>query len=180
MYREVLLSYRLLFGQSHASRKLLLAMIKGWSNHSTPDSHRLLKADHSEKVDPFLKTLCTVSLYSGWRSFTFGLGKHARPRIEGSLFPLSALTVDDELIESDTYSAQDDFPTFGNRLLALQRYNMRRQPSKVRDLWRDRRNPLQWYTFWAVIVVGAVGLLLAFLQLAVGLVQMAYAIHPVK
>lgn len=30
--------------------------------------------------------------------------------------------------------------------MAVQQYNPRQQPSRVRDLWRDRRNPLQWYS----------------------------------
>jgi sterol desaturase/sphingolipid hydroxylase (fatty acid hydroxylase superfamily) len=86
----------------------------------------------------------------------------------------------DELIESNTYSARDDFPVFGQRLLALQRYNRRHQPSKITDLWRNRQNPLQWYTFWAVLVVGGSGLLLAILQLIIGVLQLVYTIRPVK
>jgi hypothetical protein len=43
-------------------------------------------------------------------------------------------------------------------------------------LWRDRRNPLQWYTFWAVLVVGGVSILLSFLQLVVSVAQLVVAI----
>lgn len=128
------------------------------------------------KIDPFLKELCTLSLHTGW--CCLGLGKSPQPALAPHLFPTSSLNAHDELIESDTYSASDDFPTFGARLLALQHYNMRRQPSKMTDLWRDRRNPLQWYTFWAVIWVGMAGITLGLLQLLTGVVQMVYAIHP--
>jgi hypothetical protein len=51
---------------------------------------------------------------------------------------------------------------------------MRQQPSKVTDLWRDRRNPLQWYTFWAVLWVGGASIVLAVLQLVVSLVQTVF------
>jgi len=77
--------------------------------------------------------------------------------------------------EFGVYSAARDFPIFGSRLLALQKHNQRQQPSRVRDLWRDRRNPLQWYTFWAVIVVGGLTVILAILQLAVSVAQLYYA-----
>lgn len=136
------------------------------------------EAIQNNNIDPFLKELCTVSLHTGWSFLGLGLGRKPQPALPPNLFPTSSLNVHDELIEFDTYSARDDFPTFGVRLLTLQNYNMRRQPSRVRDLWRDRRNPLQWYTFWAVIWVGMAGITLGLLQLVTGVVQMVYAIHP--
>ncbi|KAI9780927.1 MAG: hypothetical protein M1816_002619 [Peltula sp. TS41687] len=80
--------------------------------------------------------------------------------------------------ESETYLARDDFTVFGPRLLRLQHYNMRQQPSKVKDLWRDRRNPLQWYTFWAVLWIGGASIVLAVLQLLVGVAQVYFAARP--
>lgn len=180
IYQEVLLSYRLLFGQTHKSRKLLGQILHHLPSDPEADTSRIVGGLQEDMLDTFLETLCTSPLHSGRCFSGLSLGKKPRPHIRGDLFPSSSLNVHDELIESDTYSARDDFPTFGLRLLALQRHNMRRQPSKVTDLWRDRRNPLQWYTFWAVIWVGGGAIVLALLQLVVAVVQMAYTIHPAE
>ncbi|KAM7213093.1 hypothetical protein V8F06_011516 [Rhypophila decipiens] len=178
IYREILLSYRILFGQSAKSRKLILPEIVN------------PKKDYPYDItthDRFLETLCTTPIGRPrrwpWHWRLWGRSNTTTTRsLPSKLFPDSVVHAtddgDDELIESDTYSAADDFPVFGPRLLAIQRYNMRRQPSRMMDLWRDRRNPLQWYTFWAVLLVGSAGLLLALLQLVVGVVQTAYTIHP--
>jgi hypothetical protein len=91
------------------------------------------------------------------------------------LFPVSTIDARGAFIELGSDSAQLDFPIFGTRLLALQNHNLRQQPNKVRDLWRDRRNPLQWYTFWAVIWVGGISIVLGALQLAVSAAQLYFA-----
>jgi hypothetical protein len=76
------------------------------------------------------------------------------------------------LQQSDVYNARDSFPRLGPRLIKLQQFSSGQRPSKLTDLWRDRRNPLQWYTFWAVLLVGGVANILAALQLAVGIAQL--------
>ena len=91
-------------------------------------------------------------------------------QVPSSLWPVSCRDYDDVLQEEDSYSSQDDFPMFSQRLAAIQAFNLRQQPSKLRDLWRDRRNPLQWYTFWAVLIIGSASNILALLQLIVALV----------
>lgn len=70
------------------------------------------------------------------------------------------------------YRSRDDFPLLGDRLLALQTYSNRLQPNKLRDLWRDRRNPLQWYTFWAVLLIGGGSLIASILQLVVSIAML--------
>jgi hypothetical protein len=160
LHREVLLTYRLLFGQSSQSRELaqnLLSMLK----------------KSSQEVDPFLETLCTVSQS---RSLFKKLFRNNDTRsLPTKLFPASTIDARGTFIESGSYSAQLDFPIFGRRLLALQNHNLRQQPNRVRDLWRDRRNPLQWYTFWAVIWVGGISIILSALQLAVSSAQLYFA-----
>ncbi|KAK1706801.1 hypothetical protein BDP67DRAFT_163708 [Colletotrichum lupini] len=181
VHRELLLSYRLLFGQSRKARKLIKSVLEHVSKQPYNKYHVQQDPENSrkeQKCDPLLGILCTAPLITGPTFLGFHLGRRKDPRFQGCIFPSSVVDINSELMESDTYSAQDDFPTFGPRLLALQRYNMRRQPSKVTDLWRDRRNPLQWYTFWVVSLVGGASILLAILQFIVGLVQMAYAIKP--
>ncbi|KAK0747421.1 hypothetical protein B0T21DRAFT_388497 [Apiosordaria backusii] len=159
LYREVLLSYRLLFGQSPKSRRLVSQVPSRSPGGTTLGD-----------LDPFLLTICTSHLTSGWLW-------NKCPTISGNLFPISVLDFGNNLQESDTYSVQDDFPVFGRRLLKLQRYNLRQRPSKWKDLWRDKRNPLQWYTFWAVLWVGGLSIFLATLQLFLGAAQLYYAIQ---
>lgn len=147
------MSYRLLFGQAHASRRRIEASL------------RKLKAESPRHYDPFLDMVCTEP---GDLLVQSKLGSYP------SLWPTSCRTFEGELLqENSTYSSEDDFPMLGQRLVGLQEFNLRQQPSQLRDLWRDRRNPLQWYTFWAVLVVGGLSLLIGILQLAVAIAQLA-------
>ena len=154
--QEVLMSYRLLFGQKQISRKAGRAELE---RLKCRDPH----------YDPLLDVLCTHN---------YGA---IITKLPASLWPVSCRDIDGTLQEVDSYSAQDDFPIFGPRLLKLQGYNLRRQPSKFRDLWRDRRNPLQWYTFWAVLIIGGLGIILSAVQVGVATAQLILAIqvaHP--
>lgn len=45
------------------------------------------------------------------------------------------------------YNVAADFPVFGERLLVLKSLL---KPTGLRGLWKDRRDSLQWYTFWYV------------------------------
>ncbi|KAI1313743.1 hypothetical protein F5Y03DRAFT_390044 [Xylaria venustula] len=146
--QEVLMSYRLLFGQSRASRKLARSLLQKLGTNR----------DH----DHLLAHLCTKSL------------KEVAKALPGEFWPISCRGFDNAVQEVDAYSFRDDFPMLGCRLAVIQEFNLRQQPSKLRDLWRDRRNPLQWYTFWAVLVVGGVSIILAILQLVVGIIQITY------
>lgn len=49
----------------------------------------------------------------------------------------------------------------------------------VRTMVRDRRDPTQWYTLWAVLFIGSISLVVSFAQLALAAVQVAYAIEAV-
>ncbi|KAK4039377.1 hypothetical protein C8A01DRAFT_47166 [Parachaetomium inaequale] len=164
VYREILLSYRLLFGQSSKSRRLFVQLL----NRQPAAGDEAMDAPQR---DPFLSVICASPLTSLWRR------EKNISALPGSLSPPPVLGLDDQLQEAPTYSARDNFPIFGPRLLRLQRYSLRQQPSKMRDLWRDRRNPLQWYTFWAVFLVGGVSILLSVLQLVVGVSQLYFAIR---
>ncbi|KAH8742844.1 hypothetical protein F5882DRAFT_149033 [Hyaloscypha sp. PMI_1271] len=143
--QEVLMSYRLLFGQTRASRKLAKALLQ-----------EELGKNHD--YDELLGLLCCTP---------------HRPLVKkvlSTFWPVSCRDYNNILSEADSYSAQDDFPTFSQRLAAVQDFSLRQQPSKLRDLWRDRRNPLQWYTFWAVLIVGGASIIIGLLQLVVAIV----------
>lgn len=70
--------------------------------------------------------------------------------------------------------SQSDFPYLGNRLLVLQRHVDSLNPSDLRTLYYDRRNVLQFYTFWAVLVVGGISILLSLAQTVLTAVQVGY------
>jgi hypothetical protein len=147
--REVLLSYRLLFGQNRQSRQYFNKF------------ERKLVTNSKHQYDPFLDIICGKPNGKCLRSY---------PR---ELWPDSSTDHNGWLLEQDVYSTSLDFPLLGHRLQKLQQFDLRQQPSRVRDLWRDRRNPLQWYTFWAVVIVGGVSIVLSFLQLLVSSLQLA-------
>lgn len=190
VHHEVLLTYRLLFGQSARARKLLKQQLNGPSQPGTEAAmapsypptetpyNRTQNFSESvgKEIDPFLHTVCTTPLLPPWQFPSFTRPRNRSRLLPGNIFPASALDLHDELQESDTYSVRDNFPVFGSRLLKLQKYNMRQQPSKVKDMWRDRLNPLQWDTFWAVLWIGGATIVLAGLQLLVAIAQLIFAI----
>jgi hypothetical protein len=57
-----------------------------------------------------------------------------------------------------------DFPYLGERLLQLQRYVTAQHPHDWSALWRDRRNASKWWTFWAVLFIGALTITLSLIQ----------------
>jgi len=143
------MSYRLLFAQTHSSRDLAKSILKTLGDQEEPF------------YDSLLEDLCT-------RPYDDTIA--ALPPL---LWPISCRSFEDTLQEEDSYSLQDDFAVYGQRLAKLQEFCQRQQPSRLRDLWRDRRSPLQWYTFWAVLVVGGLSMFIALLQLGVGVAQLA-------
>ncbi|KAK0728334.1 hypothetical protein B0T26DRAFT_672878 [Lasiosphaeria miniovina] len=72
--------------------------------------------------------------------------------LPASLWPVTCRDLEGHVQEQGSYSSQGDFPFLGQRLAKLQEFTHRQQPSELWDLRRDRRNLLQWYTFWAVMV----------------------------
>lgn len=70
-----------------------------------------------------------------------------------------------------SYSPEDDFPFFGKRLSVLQDYTLMQAPNNWTTLWLDRRNPREFYAFWAALIFGVSALLLAFIQIIGMIVQ---------
>lgn len=157
--QEVILSYRLLFGQDGKSRKV-----------AREEVSRLRNSLPKQNVDAMLLDLCERKYENGslwWRAYDKVLQGYP-----SEIWPITCRTMEGRLQQSDVYSALDDFPRLGPRLIKLQQFSSRQRPSKLTDLWRDRRNPLQWYTFWAVVVVGGVANILTGLQLLVAIVEL--------
>lgn len=65
----------------------------------------------------------------------------------------------------------DRYKVFGDRLGMLKAYLDSQSPGGIRGLWIDNRDSLAWYTFWAIIFVGGMGIFLSFLSLLVTIAQ---------
>ena len=65
----------------------------------------------------------------------------------------------------------EKYQIWGDRLRQLKAYMDSQKPGGIRGLWADKRDSLQWYTFWAVIIVGGASVLLSILGLMVSIVQ---------
>jgi hypothetical protein len=63
------------------------------------------------------------------------------------------------------------FPVFETRLRQLRHYMDSQKPRGFRQLWHDKRDSLNYYTFWGVIIFGGVSVFLAFFSLAVSVAQ---------
>jgi len=76
-----------------------------------------------------------------------------------------------------SYSASHDFPYLGQRLLELQRFSLGQKPSRLMELWQDRRNPPQWLTFWAVLILGGISIVFSILQTGLSLAQLLVSLE---
>jgi hypothetical protein len=122
-FKEVLLSYRLLFGEERRSRRAFRSWLSRWQNEwkSTPD-------DSKPPADPLLLILGSQS----WQSD-------------------EARQVYDEIGAADPaspYSPTVDFVFFGKRLLDLQTYVRGYRSNSIVGLLFDTRNLQWWWTFW--------------------------------
>jgi len=72
------------------------------------------------------------------------------------------------LDEMERYSS---YPIFGQRLRELQKYMEKQKPRNLRQLWKDRRDTVGYWAFWAVIVVGGLSVLLSLISIAISSAQ---------
>ena len=76
----------------------------------------------------------------------------------------------------DIFTQEADFPIFAARLHILQEY-VRNQPrSGMKAVWHDRKDMKDWYTFWAVIAFGSIGVVIGICQIVLQAVQTAWTI----
>ncbi|KAI0384928.1 hypothetical protein F5Y04DRAFT_292512 [Hypomontagnella monticulosa] len=179
IHLEILSSYRLLFGQSSRLGKLVDELHEHYSRslpgNGPPTNQDLGDADFSavfaRDVDPFLKAYTLPISQSRY----FGLTKLAA--LPKNIFPSSDPERGIRIRNPETHSASRNFPVYGPRLCQIQEFITSQRPNKVTGLWYDRRNLLQWYTFWAVLWIGGLGILLSLSQLVVGIVQVYLSTH---
>jgi hypothetical protein len=143
-FREIIASYRLIFGQHADSRRLIKehcmkGRLAGYKIPYRPEHPSALVRGQSE--DPLLEKLCFKD-----------------SRDEG-------LFVDLDMMELKAiYVLDTDFPYFADRLAALQEFVENQCPSGFMALWRDRRDVAKFWTIWAVVLFGVPSLILAVIQ----------------
>ena len=121
LFEEVLLSYRLIFGQDDRSWKAFSRMAPLWE-----EQRGRLPWEATWDCDPMLAVLC---------------GKSCTDE--------EARQVYDDIDANEPanyYDSNTEFPFFGKRLLELQQLIKQYQPQDVRSLWNDRRDVAAWYT----------------------------------
>jgi hypothetical protein len=128
-FREVLLSYCLIFGQNKASWKALRKRLSTYGEHWDRSDKQ------SNDGDPMLRILCCSSYMSA----------EAKPIYE-------AIDASDRV--SPYYYPDLDFPFLGRRLLILQAFASgisARHSQAGMAAWQERRRGAFWWTLWVSI-----------------------------
>ncbi len=134
-----LVSFRLLFGQSPKSRRLLRHI---FDPAETP----------FPRPDTLLPYLCSEK-----ELLAAGPGKMRMPR------------------DRRAYYAARDFPVLYERIELLSKELSGVKPKSMGDLLRDRRDTLQFWTFWLVAAVGGASVGLSLIQVVLQGIQIAQA-----
>jgi hypothetical protein len=132
--KEVLLTYRLLFGQSAASRKFFRRTF-------------IPSEDQGCQLDNLLPQLCAKSRLD-------------RP---SGYIPL----------DRSVYFSARDFPVFYDRIELIANELKNSKPNTLSGLLRDRRDTLQFWTFWLVSIIGGISILLSLIQVILQGIQLA-------
>jgi hypothetical protein len=132
LLQEIVLSYRLLFGQNKASRH------------------------YFRSIKPFS-----------------GIPQEGRDEVLTSLCGQKRLQVGFNIHDREIYDLSSDFPVLKSRIAVLLRHLSTKRPRTWRELWRDKRDSASWFTFWAVLFFGGIGIILAFMQVILQILQVA-------
>jgi hypothetical protein len=71
-----------------------------------------------------------------------------------------------------------NFKVWRNRLIMLKEAFDEARPKTLRQWWHDRRNGVQWYTFWVAIVILALTIFFGLIQSIEGAMQVYAAFKP--
>jgi hypothetical protein len=120
--RELLLTYRIIFGQDESSFKLFNLEMQRLSKKGGPSITNLVDSD------PMLLTLCGQSYDSAAASVIYD---------------------DIRSGNAQTFYRPADYPFFGKKLMELQDFVQYHTPQSWSAMWYDRkRNPGHWWAFW--------------------------------
>lgn len=120
-FEEILLTYRILFGQDERSWRAFAKLANTWESEQC--------SEKPWSCDPLLKTLCGQSSLSDGAKIIYD-------EIEAGE-------------QASHYDPHTEFPFFGSRLIELQEFVKNHQPQNVRSLLTDKRDVAAWYTLWS-------------------------------
>ena len=163
IHQEILLSYRLIFGSTSQAR----ARIR---RDYLSKQKRLQWRGNEEFLKKLIGPPRHRALLSSLAEFLHLREKQPVVSLPEEYWP-QAVIMNGKLTEDQTYSASAKFAVFGPRLLRLQEHCSHQISSNVWDMWRDRRDRQSWITFWAVIIFGSISILLSFIQVILGIIQ---------
>jgi hypothetical protein len=80
----------------------------------------------------------------------------------------------------ETAPSFSSYPTFGKRLRDLKDYLDRQKPRTLKQIFKDRRDTVSYITFWVVIVVGGLSIILTLISIAVSSAQTVAAFEALN
>lgn len=80
----------------------------------------------------------------------------------------------------ESFDAASDFPILSSRLSLVQKHIDSIQPNRISSLWRDKRDIMRWYTFWAVVILGGFNILIAMVQAALSAAQVKLGLQTLR
>ena len=82
-------------------------------------------------------------------------------------WPEAVIDFNGSLNELNNYDASGDFSFLGSRLLHVQKYCARQNPTRWTEIFWDQRHKQQWITLWAAITIGSASVILSLLQVII-------------
>jgi hypothetical protein len=93
-----------------------------------------------------------------------------------------SLHIDSQVVKCGHLKADDrqieTFKFWHDRLVILKQVFDESRPSTLSQWWCDRRNGVQWYTFWVAILVLTLTIFFGIVQSIEGALQVYKAYHP--
>lgn len=86
----------------------------------------------------------------------------------------------DMTLSPATSRTAGNYKYWNERLNILYRAFEESQPTGLGQFWKDRRNKVQWYTFWLAVVVLILTLVFGLIQSITGILQVNLTYHPVE
>ena len=165
-YQDIMLSYRFLFAYDAKSQRQFLTILRGTSFYKSPFWRKLL----------YRPTI--------WQTLTLQFAESGASSSSSSSSSLINTTPqywseavkdpEERLSEQDNYDASVDFPFLSSRLLHLQKYCARQNPTRWTEIFWDQRHKQQWLTLWAAIIIGSLSVLLSLLQVVLTGISIRY------
>jgi hypothetical protein len=129
------------FNEMFLSYRVLFGLDKSGRRAFKSEQRRISQS--SALSDPVLEQLC------------------AKARVD------EILHLGGQVCQGGVYMKNQNFPIFGDRMVALQSYSARQSPGRFWAFWRDRRKPADFLNLWVVVFFGATSLILSLSQLIV-------------